>query len=92
LSYQDGGHFIILRQGRPHGPAHTHRLSGSSRDIYLYCRQTRAFNAIVKQHAGFSARQIRGFLEEMVQKRLMFSENGCYLSLAVRVSAAWGGN
>jgi len=92
LSYQDGGNFIILRQRRPHGPAHTHRLTGSSRDIYLFCRQARTRDAVVAQHAKFSALQIRGFLDEMVQKRLMFSENGRYLSLAVRMSSSRGGN
>ena len=92
LSYQDGGSFIILRQGQPHGPALTHRLSGSSRDIYLFCRRARGIEAIIMQHPGFSAEQIKGFLNEMVQKRLMFAENGHYLSLAVRRSSARGAN
>jgi len=86
LSYQDGGSFILLRQRRPAEPAHTHRLTGSSRDIYLFCRPGRHFDAIVKRHPGFSAKQIKDFLDEMVHKRLMFSEGGQYLSLAARKS------
>lgn len=86
LSYQDGGDFIILRQRRPDGPAHTHRLTGSSRDIYLFCLPGRSLDAIVENHPGFSAEQIKGFLDEMVRKRLMFNADGLYLSLAVRRS------
>jgi len=88
LSYQDGGNFIILRERRPDGPAHTHRLTGSSRGIYLYCLPGRSLEAIVENHPGFAAEQIKGFLDEMVHKRLMFSADGLYLSLAVRRSFA----
>jgi len=92
LSYQDGGNFIILRQRRPDGPAHTHRLTGSSRDIYLFCRPGRPLAEIATKHPGFSAEQIKCFLDEMVRKRLMFSDAGHYLSLAVRLSFSRGGN
>lgn len=86
LSYQDGGNFIILRERRPDGPAHTHRLTGASRDIYLFCRPGRSRDAIIEKHPGFTANQIKKFLDEMERKRLMYSEGGYYLSLAVRRS------
>jgi ribosomal peptide maturation radical SAM protein 1 len=87
LGYRDGGDFIILRQRYADGPPSTHRLTGSSREIYLFCRHRRDFAAIVRRHPAFSSEQIKGFLDDMVGKRLMFTESGQYLSLAVRTTA-----
>ena len=87
LGYRDGGDFIIIRKNAPDGRTHRHRLAGSSREIYLYCRHRRSFAAIASRHAAFSKAQIKGFLAQMIRKKLMFAESGQYLSLAVRTSA-----
>ncbi len=87
LSYRDGGDFIIIRKKSADGQTHSHRLAGSSREIYLFCRQRQALPAIAKRHKSFSQRQIKSFLNEMVRKKLMFTEAGRYLSLAVRTRA-----
>lgn len=84
LSYQDGGDFILIRQLRADGRPNHHRLTGSSREIYLFCRHHRGIKAIENKFPGFTRVQIKGFLVEMVAKKLMFSDAGRYLSLAVR--------
>ncbi len=46
LSYRDGGTFLIIRQELLHGDALLHRLSGRSRDLYLYCEKIRTLENI----------------------------------------------
>lgn len=87
LGYRDGGDFIIIREKSTDGQTHNHRLAGSSREIYLFCQQRQSLPVIAKQHPRFSQRQIKSFLDEMVHKKLMFTEAGQYLSLAVRITA-----
>jgi hypothetical protein len=60
----------------------THRLTGSSRKIYLFCRKQRSLNRIVKTFPAFSPSQLENFLRSMVEKKLMFTENDRFLSLA----------
>jgi ribosomal peptide maturation radical SAM protein 1 len=86
LSYQDGGDIIIIRQRQTDGSPISHRLTGSSREIYLFCRHHRALKSIAEKFPGFSQKQVKGFLGEMVSKKLMFEDDGRHLSLAVRRS------
>ncbi len=88
LSYLDGGHFMIIRQRRPGKEDMTHRLKGSSREIYLFCESQRSLPRIVARFSAFGEDQIRGFLKMMVEKRLMFNEGELYLSLAVPLRAS----
>ena len=85
LSYRDGRDFLIIRQLRPEAEPLTHRLTGTSRQIYLYCREIRAFREIANQFPDFDPATINGFLRSMIDKRLMYGENKTYLSLAVAV-------
>src|SRR6056297_3019491 len=85
LTYQDGGGFLILRKRRPEGNPENHRLTGTSRAIYLFCAHHQPFSAIQERFAGFSADKLRSFLQMMVNKGLMFEEKEAYLSLAVPV-------
>lgn len=82
LSYRDGGEFIIIRQRKVAGDPLTHRLAGTSREIYLFCRHQRPFEKIRKRFPAFTEEQIMAFLRQMAVKQLMFEENGRYLSLA----------
>ncbi|MCP3955160.1 MAG: radical SAM protein, partial [Desulfobacterales bacterium] len=91
LSYRDGGDFIIIRHREAAGRTHSHRLTGTSRGIYLFCRQQRTLKSIASRHAGFSQQQIKDFLDDMVRQKLMFTESGRYLSLAVRMSSSTAG-
>ena len=85
LSYRDGREFMIIRHRRVGADALTHRLTGTSRAIYLYCGRQRSLRAIVGRFPDFGEAQIVPFLKMMVDKKLMFAENDHYLSLAVGV-------
>jgi hypothetical protein len=63
----------------------THRLRGSSRQIYLFCEKNRSLSEIAERFPGFGQEKILPFLHLMVDKKLMFREGDRVLSLAVPV-------
>jgi len=83
LSYQDGGTFLIIRERRLTADDMTHRLRGSSGQIYLFCEKSRCLSEIVERFPGFGQEKILPFLNLMVGKKLMFREGERFLSLAV---------
>jgi len=88
LSWRDGGDFLIIRQHRPADRPATHRLGVGSRAIYLFCQTPRPFARICAEVPGQGPAAVRRFLDEMVAKKLMFTENDRYLSLAVPARGA----
>jgi ribosomal peptide maturation radical SAM protein 1 len=85
LSFRDGRDFLIIRQKRPGAAPLTHRLVGTSRAIYLFCRKHRSLKRIAAHFPTIRRRQIVAFLKMMVDKRLMFEDKGRYLSLAMGI-------
>ena len=83
LSFQDGGTFLIIRQRKQKADSETHRLTGLSRDMYLFCQTNRSLKRIHLEFPGLSVEKILPFLRMMVDKHLMFNENNRYLSLAI---------
>ncbi len=83
LSFQDGDDFLIIRKRRASDNPENHRLTGTSRKIYLFCMHRRQFEAILGQFPDFSTEKISSFLQLMIDKNLMFADNDEYLSLAV---------
>ena len=83
LSLRDGGSFLIIRQRRINADPLHHRLTGTSRRIYLFCSQHRSLKKIRGHFPAFSEDKIVAFLKMMVDKKLIFEENDRYLSLAV---------
>jgi len=63
----------------------THRLRGSSRQIYLFCEKNRSLSEIAGRFPGFGQEKILPFLNLMVDKKLMFREGERFLSLAVPI-------
>ena len=86
LTLRDGGDFLIIRQHRLDTEPLDHRLTGTSRLIYLFCSRHRSIKKIRDQFPAFAEDKIVAFLKMMVAKKLMFEENDCYLSLAVPVN------
>lgn len=86
LSYRDGKTFLIIRQRRISADPLTHRLESPSRDIYLFCGHHRSLKRILQQFPKLSEDRLIPFLKMMVDKKLMFEENGKHLSLAVSAS------
>ena len=87
LSLRDGGDFLIIRQGRLNAEPINHRLTGTSRLIYLFCGHHRSLKKIRDRFPAFPEDKIVAFLKMMVAKKLMFEENNRYLSLAVPVNS-----
>ena len=83
LTVRDGGDFLIIRQCRINTEPLNHRLTGTSRQIYLFCSQHRSLKKIQDRFPAFAEDKIVTFLKMMVTKKLMFEENDRYLSLAV---------
>jgi hypothetical protein len=89
LSFQDGRDFLIIRQKQIDDEPLRHRLLGTSREIYLFCLRHRHARDILSRFPQMSEDKILPFLNMMRDKKLMFEEDGKYLSLAVpRGSAA----
>jgi hypothetical protein len=70
---------------RPAADDMTHRLRGSSRQIYLFSEKNRSLSEIVGRFPGFGQEEILPFLNMMVDKTLMFRERERFLSLAVPI-------
>jgi len=85
LSFRDGRDFLIIRQRRLGAEPLTHRLVGTSRGIYLFCQRNRSVKRIIGHFPETGEDRIVPFLKMMVDKKLMFEEDGKYLSLAVPV-------
>ncbi|MDL1961911.1 MAG: RiPP maturation radical SAM C-methyltransferase [Deltaproteobacteria bacterium] len=88
LSFRDGRDFLIIRQKRIGSGPSTHRLVGTSRAIYLFCQRHRSLKRVLAHFPGIAEDRIVPFLRMMVDKKLMFEENGRYLSLAIPVRPA----
>jgi ribosomal peptide maturation radical SAM protein 1 len=84
LSYREGGRFLVVRQRRLNADPLQHRLTGTSREIYLFCGKVRSFRRIMWQFQGLPVDKLMRFLRLMTGKGLMFEEQGKFLSLAVR--------
>jgi hypothetical protein len=83
LSYLDGGTFLMIFQRRHREEDMTHRLTGLSREIYLFCEKNRPAYDTVKRFPSLGEEKVLPFLNMMVDKKLMFKEGERYLSLAV---------
>ena len=86
LNLRDGREFLIIRQRNLNSETINHRLVGTSRLIYLFCRRHRSLKRIRDQFPAFSEDKIVAFLKMMVDKKLMFEERNRYLSLAVHLN------
>ena len=85
LSFRDGREFLIIKQRQYQADSIKHRLVGTSRRIYLFCKQHRSLKNICDQFPAFAEDKIVGFVKMMTAKKLMFEEKDNYLSLAVPV-------
>jgi ribosomal peptide maturation radical SAM protein 1 len=90
LSYRDGKEFILIEERRLNAPPVRHRLTGTSRSIYLFCQSRRSIQDILTRFDKMTTDKVNPFLRMMVHKKLMFQEKELYLSLAVPLNAGRG--
>ena len=84
LSFQEGGRFLIIRQRRRNADSLQHRLTDTSREIYLFCSDIRSIRSIRLRFPELPEDKLMLFLKMMTGKGLMFEEKGRILSLAVK--------
>jgi len=83
LSSRDGQTFLVIEQELPGAPTLQHRLRGTSREIYLFCKTPRSTGEILRQHPKVTADNLRQFVAMMTNKKLMYQEEDKVLSLAL---------
>ena len=86
LSFRTGPEFMMIHQRRYQTAPLVHRLVGKSKEIYLYCIEHRSIDQIKEHCPSLDEKKLLSFLQLMVDKKLMFEENGRYLSLASAVN------
>ena len=84
LSYRDGGDFLLIRQERIDGAPLRHRLRGTSRRIYLFCRSIRTIDAIQKEFPQIKKTTLLAFLNDLTTKQILFMEDDLFLALAIK--------
>jgi len=84
LTYRDGEHFLTIRQILPGGHTLKHRLTGSSRNLYLACQEPVTLDRLEALVQGRQRGEVEAFVNSLCQKRLMFREGDRVLALAVR--------
>jgi hypothetical protein len=86
LCYRDGGDFLIIRQERPGQPVLHHRLQGTSRAIYLHCRQPVEQKELLQTFKRVKEEHLIRFLADLTHKHLLFQDDGRCLALAVHAN------
>ena len=84
LSYRDGGDFIVIRQELPGQSILHHRLRGLSWKIYLACEEICEVENLCALFPAISKAALDNFLNDLVQKKVMFCQDKKCLALAVR--------
>ncbi len=84
LSYRDGGDYLIIQQERPDHRPTRYRLSGVAKEIYLACHGICSIGEIHKHFGDMTLEDLRAFLDDLVQKRLMFTQDDRYIALAIQ--------
>jgi len=84
LSYRDGMTFLLIRQEQLDGSTLQHRLQGASRKIYLFCQRIRSLDEISQEFPTIKEDTLRGFLQDLSTKKLIFQEENQFLALAIR--------
>lgn len=88
LSYRDSGHFMVIHQRLSSGENLSHRLRGTSREIYLFCESKKSMNQLLAAFSRYKESEMESFLCLMVEKRLMFRDGDFFLSLAVPATSS----
>ncbi len=88
LTWRAGETFLVIRQQRADGSLLHHRLSGASARIYQRLATPTPFAELHAAFPGFSAAELRRFLDELARKGCLFRQEDTYLALAVRDTRA----
>jgi ribosomal peptide maturation radical SAM protein 1 len=85
LCYQDGASFITITDER--GEDHREGFyDGLARDVYIYCMEIRSLSQIKCRFSDSDSAELQEALDLFTHEKLMFHEEGRYLSLAMAVT------
>jgi ribosomal peptide maturation radical SAM protein 1 len=92
LSYRRGPGFMLIRDRRFALPHNDYQLGEAESAIYLACDAGATPAAVARAlrergHGSVSVGQVKAFLESLRRARLVYEEDGKYLSLAVATNA-----
>ena len=88
LTYRRGPGFVVISDRRANLEASDYHLEEREADIYLLCDAGTTpmgiWKALQKKgRTNLTVEEIKGFLDQLVDARLVYEEDGLYLSLAV---------
>lgn len=83
LMYQDGGTFLRIQDWRFKNEREIYFLDKIERDVYLFAEDVRPWHSIQQQFSEIPEQDLRRILDSFVKAKLMFEEDGFYLSLAM---------
>jgi ribosomal peptide maturation radical SAM protein 1 len=88
LSYRRGPGFLVINDRRPGLDVYDHTLGETEAKVYLGCDAGATPAAVWKTlladgETDISLEDVQIFLDEMTEMKLMYEEDGLYLSLAV---------
>ncbi len=84
LSYRDGGDFLLIRQEQIDNATLRHRLHGTSRKIYLFCRSIKSIQEIQTEFPQIMKTTLLTFLNDLAAKKILFTEDDLFLALAIK--------
>jgi hypothetical protein len=88
LTYRRGPGFVVISDRRSNLEASDYHLEDREADIYLLCDAGATPTAIRKAlqkkgRTGLTVEEIKEYLDALVEARLVYEEDGLYLSLAI---------
>ena len=84
LSYRRGPGFAVITDTRSTSPATArYTLAGEEARLYLACEAGATLEGIRRQGIDLAEERIRDLLSDLVAERLLYEEQGRYLSLAL---------
>lgn len=82
LRYRDGGSFLVVEDER-FGSLLSGTFEEAEREVYLFAMECRSRGEIERHFAGrFAPERLDEILEQFLASKVMFTENGQWLSLA----------
>jgi len=88
LTIRRGSDFVQVVDGRSSSKGGTYTLDGVAGEAYLACERgatpRRVWSTLSPEYrSGVTENDVKDFLDQMVEKRIVFEESGHYLSLAL---------
>lgn len=85
LTYFDGGTFLRIEdyRGRSDGTCTSYLLNEFQRDVYLFADEITHWNALRDRFGEEGEENLKDLLEYFIDRKLMYEEDGQYLSLAM---------